>query len=288
MPDTHFDPEAFKAAQRREWGETALSRRQHRGGWEQSTRHVNERLIALAGIREGQRVLDVATGLGEPALTAAAAVGPAGRVVATDLSPEMLAVAKQIALERGLNNVEFHEMDAEAPDLPEESFDAILCRFGLMYLPDLPGALAKLRLLLLPGGHFAAVVWGPAEKVPFSRIAIEAARRALGTAAPAPGKPGPFNLGDIQPLTNVFIQAGFVEISVEPLAITVEYPSAEVYFDERLATSVPFRKAVAGASAEQQEEIRRIAEAELEPFRAAEGGFRIPNEALCVVGRRPR
>jgi len=125
-----FDPLQYKALQRHEWGVSAAGWQQHWAIWECAAQHVNARLVELAQVDAGDQVLDIATGLGEPAFTVARRVGPAGRVVATDVSPQMLALAREGASMLGLQNIEFHEMDAEEPALPKHTFQAILCRWG--------------------------------------------------------------------------------------------------------------------------------------------------------------
>lgn len=117
-------------------------------------------LVELARIGPGHTVLDVATGIGEPAVTAAYKVGPTGTVIATDQATLMLAVARERVAALGLTNVEFREIDAEALDFQEPRFDAVLSRWGLMFLPNLTGALANMRRLLKPGGRLARAVWG--------------------------------------------------------------------------------------------------------------------------------
>jgi enediyne biosynthesis protein CalE5 len=166
MSTPAFDPLQYKALQRHEWGVSAAGWQRHWAIWERAAQHVNVRLIELAHVDAGHRVLDIATGLGEPACTAARRVGPTGWVVATDVSPQMLALAQEGASMLGLQNMEFREMDAEEPDLPAHTFQAVLCRWGLMFLPHLAPALSKLRRLLVPGGRFAAIVWGPPERAP--------------------------------------------------------------------------------------------------------------------------
>lgn len=149
MSTTPIDPNQWKARQRQEW-DTVPS------GWsawwqtfERSGQVLSDHLIALAEIEPGQRVLDIATGIGEPAVTAARRVGPGGRVVAIDQSPHMLAIARERAEATGLQNIQFIELDAEQRDALEDHFDAALCRRGLMYLPQLVPALQGIRQRLL-------------------------------------------------------------------------------------------------------------------------------------------
>jgi ubiquinone/menaquinone biosynthesis C-methylase UbiE len=118
-------------------------------------------MIDLAAIGPGQRVLDVATGVGEPALSAARRSGPTARVDAIDSSAAMLDLARARAAELNLENVMFREMAAENLAYPEASFDAVLCRWGLMFLENLQETLAGFRRILVPGGRLVAVVWGP-------------------------------------------------------------------------------------------------------------------------------
>jgi ubiquinone/menaquinone biosynthesis C-methylase UbiE len=107
----------------------------------------------------GSKVLDIATGIGEPAITAANQVGNSG-YVATDVSPQMLSLAKQRAVSLGLRDViKFKEGDVETIDLPSSTFDAVLCRWGLMFLPDLKAGLTNIYRSLIEGGQFAAAVW---------------------------------------------------------------------------------------------------------------------------------
>jgi enediyne biosynthesis protein CalE5 len=281
-----FNPAQYKAGQRREWGLSADGWKRHWNIWEQAAAQaLNERLVDLARIRPGHRVLDIATGLGEPAFTAARRVGPNGFVVATDLSPAMLSVAREEAVRLGLRNVEFREMDAEEPDLPAQSFDAALCRWALMFLPHLVVALARLRELLVPEGRFAAAVWGSPEKVPFTSVPMEVIRRVLQPPPPPVGAPGTFTLADERVLERAFAQAGFAEVAVEHQTLTLEYSSLEEFIEERPATSASIRAMLAGASPAQREMIWQMVAQAIGKYRDAAGVLRIPNETLCVVGK---
>ena len=138
---------------------------------ESATEGVSKRLVELAEIKPGSKVLDIATGIGEPALTAAKQVGKTGEILAIDISPQMLSFAKQRAISLGLQDViEFKEGDAETIDLPPSTFDAAVCRWGLMFMPDPKAALSNIYRSLVKGGHFAAAVWATPDKVPFISV----------------------------------------------------------------------------------------------------------------------
>jgi SAM-dependent methyltransferase len=191
-----------------------LVKEQQRTAWAAQARHfyarselierqwgpLSMRLLELARVTAGDRVLDLACGVGDPALAAAARVGPTGRVVATDLAPDMVAFAAQRAADAGLTNVEAHEMDAEAIDLPAAGVDAVLCRLGLMFLPDLDPAFAGVYRVLVSGGRFAAAIpWRPHDQL-MPRL-VDAMLDAVGLPPQAP--PEPRSTGDLQPVRRV-------------------------------------------------------------------------------------
>src|SRR6266403_5012356 len=137
MADQNPENAKMKHEQKLAWDDSADGWKQWWPTFERAAQRVNERLVELTGARAGNRVLDIATGSGEPALTAARAVGQSGRVVAVDMSPGMLAIARERVEAAGLKNVELVESDAESLNLDAHSFDAVLCRWGLMFMPDL-------------------------------------------------------------------------------------------------------------------------------------------------------
>ena len=121
---------------------------------------MKEAIIAVAQVSPGLRVLDIASGTGEPAVAIAAAVGPTGHVTATDLGAGMLAVAEEEARANGLTNLTFQQADAHALPFADQSFDRVTCRFGVMYFADSPTALREIRRVLKPGGRAAFIAWG--------------------------------------------------------------------------------------------------------------------------------
>lgn len=281
-----FDPGQYKAGQRASWDVAAAGWSTWWEVFEQAMGPVGERLVELAGIRPGQRLLDVATGIGEPAVTAARKVGPAGRVVATDISPEMLAIGRKRAAELGLGNVEFVEVDAEALDFPDGSFDAVLCRFGLMFLPDVAATLRRIYRLLVPGGQFAAAVWSTPDKVPFASIALGVIARELQPPPPPPGTPSLFGLADSNHLRGLLTQAGFSKVRTGPITVTWDLPSVETFVSFLQDVAAPLKALLANQPAARQAEVwRKIGEA-IQPYSRADGTVSTGNEAILVLGRQ--
>src|SRR6266478_2386341 len=148
-----FDPVAFKETTRQQWQNAAAAWQRWTPTLQTWLGPVTEAMLDMADLQPGARVLDLAAGAGEPSLSAAERVGPSGHVLATDISSNILEFAAEAARERGLTNVKTRVMDGENPDLPDESFDAVLSRLGLIYFPDRAGALGAAHRLLKPGGR---------------------------------------------------------------------------------------------------------------------------------------
>jgi SAM-dependent methyltransferase len=270
----------------RGWGCAAVALLKWWSIFERGAQPVSDRLLDLAHVQLGARVLDVATGVGEPALSAARRVGPTGRVVATDLSPGALAAARERAAALGLSNVEFRAMDAESPNLPEETFDAVLSRWGLMFLTDLQQSLERLRRLLVPGGRLAAAVWDAPHKVPLIHLRDATLERLLGEPALPPGAPHPCRLADLRLLEHTLEAAGFRELRAERFTMTVEFPSAEAYARFQEDVAGPRRPALARLSPERRADVWRAVAEAARAYASATGAVRLPNQVLCIAGRR--
>lgn len=275
----------LKAEQRRSWDESAAGWAKFFDKFERGAQCVSDRLIELARIQPGQRVLDVATGIGEPAVSAARRVGPKGHVVATDHSGQMIKLARERASAFGLGNIEFLEMDAEALELPENSFNAILCRWGLMFLPDLAGALERMRHLLVPGGWLAAAVFKDAPKVPMIGLVLGVCRRFELPRPPA-GSLGPLSLADTEALKRTVEGAGFSEFSSESLTVTFEFTSGDEYARFQQRVQNPTTKLINDQPAEVRAKIWQAVADATQPYTGADGMVRLPNECVCVAARR--
>jgi ubiquinone/menaquinone biosynthesis C-methylase UbiE len=189
---------------------------------------VSDQLIRSTGITSGQTVLDVATGIGQPALTIAKIIGPNGRVVGVDLSPEMIEIAKEEAASQGLTNVlDFQVVKDESLSIfSDNTFDSVICRNGLMFMPDPVKALKAFLRVLKPGGKASVTVWGSPDKSPVMAIVMKAISKYIPSdtsprsAAPsAPG--GPFSISSVDILSDYFLKAGFSNFNAEKNEVTV-------------------------------------------------------------------
>lgn len=286
MATNTFDPGTYKETQRRDWSAAAAGWRRWWPKFEEGLGSVSERLIELADVRPGDRVLDIATGIGEPAVRAARRVAPGGHVVATDIAPGMLEIGRERANELGLDNVEFRETDAEELDFPEEQFDVVLSRFGLMFLPDLGVALERIHTVLGPGGRLAAAVWGPAERAPLIAVPLQAVARELELPPPAPGTPGPLALGDADALAAKVRQSGFLDVRTERQDATTSWESAAEFVQFIQAIAAPVRRILADQTPERSEQVWRAIEQAAAAYADTDGSVRLANEVIYVVARR--
>ena len=252
---------------------------------EEGAQVLSDRMVALAGVGLGDCVLDVATGLGEPAATAARAVGPDGHVDGVDISPGMLSFAERRAKRMGLTNLSFHEADANSLDAPGRPYDAILCRWGLMFMHDLKATLQSLRVLLKPKGRIAVAIWGPPDKAPALSMGNRIVLSELGLPPPNEGAGTPFALSDVAATMAVFDTAKFRKVSGEWLSITYTFQSVNEFIDFRRERSKPLEDRIAHfPSSERDAAWRVVADAALEHADAA-GVVRMTNKAYVIVAQ---
>ena len=281
-----IDPQEFKAAQKAGWATAADGWRKWKHRFLPATADLNRKLVELAEVRAGQRVLDVASGIGDPALELAKATGPKGSVLATDFSGEMLSVARERAQAEGLANLETRTVDAENLDLPPASFDAATCRWCLMLILDPTAACRGVRSALKPGAKFAAAVWGEPERVPFLAIPGMIAMREAGLPPPPPGSPGPLTMGKPGILESVMSGAGFRDLKAETVNVVFEFDSPSEFVDQLEDMSYSLRRALQDKPAEVRAKVRKAIEHAVETFRTPDGHVRLVNETRCVSGSR--
>jgi enediyne biosynthesis protein CalE5 len=286
---TTLDSKQYKEIERQNWNSVAAGWQKWWKTIEKATEKVSKRLVELAEIRPGSKVLDIATGIGEPAITAANQVGRTGYVLATDFSSQMLSFAEQRAISLGIQDViEFKEGDAETIDLPPLTFDAALCRFGLMLLPDPKAALSNIYRSLVDGGHFAAAVWATPDKVPFASVPMSIILKETNSQPPPPGTPGPFSLSDESTLKNSYLSSGFKDPAVEYMNVVLEFDSPDDFTTFIIEHGGPvIQKMLVNQTNERKSEIlKSVRRAAQDYVYSTTEKVRFENEAKLIVGRK--
>ena len=276
-----FDVAKYKNAQRERWNEDGAAWRRWSPTLERWYGEVTRQMLDLARLQPGQHILDVAAGAGEPAVSAAARVGPNGYVLATDLSEGIVELARQVAQERGLKQIEPRAMDGEKLDLPDASFDAVLCRMGLMYMPHPVTALREWRRVLRTGGRVAVVVFSTPERNDWGAVPVAVIRRRAQLPPPDPGQPGPFSMGAPGVLEGVFRQAGFAHPEIRAVPVPLRAASAAEYVRVAREAFGGFNAMMAHLSPPDRESAWDEVAASLRSFETP-GGFEVPGE--CLVG----
>ena len=233
-------------------------------GWEASAEFVDrqfalatEALLDAAGVGEGSAVLDLACGPGGAGLAAAARVGSEGTVLLSDGAPEMVAVAARRAQLH--TNVSTAVFDQSAIAAPDDRFDAVIARHGLMFVEDHGGAVREAARVLRPGGRYAAMTWGPREENPWLGCVFDAVGEQFGVPFPPPNVRGPFSLDDPELLAGVLEQGGFEQVKVQSHATPTPAPSLLGWWERVLQLAGPLAAAMEGMEPDVREEIKQRA-----------------------------
>lgn len=248
---------------------------------------VTKALIADAGIRSGQSVLDIAGGAGEPALSIAETVGPTGQVTCTDAFHEMLARANTRASKLGLTNVTFRQCLADCLPFTDDTFDVVTCRLGIMLFTDPPKALSEMLRVLRPGGTITLVVWHKSELNPFCSIPANVISRHVPASPSEPDGPGAFRFAEKGKLAGLLSEAGAEDIEERLLEFDLEAPlSFSQFWEMRSQTSGTLREKLATVTVAKTLDIEReVRDESLGYFQA--GKMKFPASMIVVSAKKP-
>jgi len=233
-------------------------------------RDVTEAIVGYAHPQPGMKVLDLASGTGEPAITIASRIGPSGHVTALDLSSELLEIAEHRARQRGLKNVTLHHGDAQHLPFSDNTFDLITSRFGVMFFQDCLKALREAHRALKPGGRACFLAWGPFEQ-PYWASMIGVVLKHVGGPAIQEGGPNPFRFSAPGSLSTILRDSGFDDIEERTERVPWTWPgSTEEVWEQARAVATPFLPLLGRARPEQWNEINTEIYREINRYR--EGG----------------
>jgi SAM-dependent methyltransferase len=274
----------FREALRAMWGSVAGSWGEHAAFVDERGAAVTARMLELAAPGPGDRVLELACGPGGAGLAAAGRVEPGGNVVMSDVAAEMTAIAAARARDLGLDNVSTRELDLESIDEPDDSYDVVLCREGLMLVPEPHRAAAEIARVLAPDGRVAIAVWGPRERNPWLGHLFDAVSEQVGAPIPPPGRPGPFSLSDADALAALLSGSGLAGVTVTEESVPMPAASFEEWWSVVPALAGPLGNVLAALPEDAREAIRASAESSLRAYETP-AGLEIPGVSLLASGR---
>jgi ubiquinone/menaquinone biosynthesis C-methylase UbiE len=282
-----FDPDDFKVATRDQWNSAAK-------GWNEASelilrallREATETMLDMANVNPGSRVVDVAAGAGAQTLDIAKRVGSNGYVLATDLSPEILKFAGDNARRAGYRNVETKVADGEDLGLQEASFDAAICRLGLMFYPEPLKGLHEIFRALKQGGRACTMVFSTPEANPCVVIVLSTALKHAGLPPRDPYQPGGLlSLGKPGLIDDLFDKAGFREVETRKVTATFMLPSVKEYLNLMSTSAAPIVQLLGKLDKAAKEAAWAEMADRLSAFNTARG-WEGPNELLLTAGAR--
>lgn len=245
---------------------------------------VGDEIIRSINPKDTDYVLDIAGGTGEPGLKIASKL-KGGKVMITDLSEKMLEIAKEHAKERGINNFETRACDVSELPFADNTFDAISCRFGFMFFPDMLLATKEMFRVLKPGGRIAVAVWNGPEKNFWVTAVGSTINRNMQLSPPPPEAPGMFRCAKEGLLQGLFQQAGFKNTSEKEVVGKLNCKTADVYWNMMTEVAAPFVAALSQADDAMKEKIKsEVYQALIEKY--PDGNVIIDSSALVIYGEK--
>jgi SAM-dependent methyltransferase len=247
------------------------------------SRGATEAVLKAAQLRPGMYVLDLASGVGEPAIAIAEAVGPNGRVIGTDIGPGMIEFAAELARRKGLGNIDFRVADVESLPFPDNTFDVVSSRFGVMFFTDHVKAFRECLRVLKRGGRVAFVVWGSRDQL-FLSATLGVISKYVEVPAPDPDAPHAFMFGEHGLLTSQLRAAGFADAREEVRTFIGRWNGTpEQYWQQFTEVAAPFRPLIAKLTPDALAKVKNEVFANLRKLSDG-AGFSMPLEIVIGTG----
>lgn len=279
----------YRTTRRAEWHEAGkgyLTLMGRGGPLEDLARLAAEQVFKLADLRPGDSVLDVGTGAGSPALEAWPYVGSSGRIVGIDFAPSMVEAARAVAVQRGVENAEFYEMEGEKLGFPENSFDAIISRYAYPHFTSAARAFEESLRVLRPGGRLAAAMHGDTEHNPYLAAPVEAMARFHIAPRPLTER-GPFGLASPGALEALLRQAGFSDVRVYAHDTSIVVPDFDKYWEAQKKGGAAVRRALEAVPPQHRAEAEAAALAAMSSYVTGNKGM-FPARINLGFGIKPR
>lgn len=245
---------------------------------------MGDEIIRKIAPKDGELILDIAGGTGEPGLTIAAAI-KGGKVIITDLAEDMLAITEENAKKRGITNIETRACDVCELPFADNTFDAISCRFGFMFFPDMLLAAREMARVLKPGGRIATSVWNVPEKNFWITAIMSTVSRNMELPPPPAGAPGMFRCAKEGLMADLFTQAGLKNVSVKEINGKMICGTADTYWNAMTEVAAPVVAALSKADDAMREKIKTEVYATVNE-RYPDGKVFIDSSALVVYGEK--
>lgn len=277
-----MDLDAFRQQSLRTWDSMAAGWEARHAFLERNVGDLSDWIIEQTSPAPGQVVLDVGAGPGDLGHRIAAMVGPRGRVISTDFSSEMVEVARRLGASRGLSNVAYRQLDAEAMDLDDNSVDAVVGRAVYMLLGDPGAALCEARRVIRPGGSLAFTVFTTPEQNPWAAVPAAVLMQRGHLAPPQPDAPGVFALGDPERVRSLATGAGFSEPLIEQVDFVFHYVDEHDAWNAIVDLNGPLAVIIGRLSDDERDATRRAVLDGFGPFRESDGTYPVRAQALAV------
>jgi ubiquinone/menaquinone biosynthesis C-methylase UbiE len=261
------------------------------GGWKKwdeltmdFLRPVGNAILDSIPFKDNFKVLDIASGTGEPGLTAASMVKN-GTVTGTDISEDMVAIAAENAKAKGLNN--FNTKVCSADDLPfdDESFDAVICRNGVMFFPDIEATVKEILRVLKPDGYFSAGFFISPENNQWATTTMNVINKFVDMPPPSPDTPGLFRCAKPGMMKNILEKSGFKNIQEKEVVFSLNVPTIEMYWSFQTEVAAPVVYGLSKADEATKQQIREIVFTDVTKYSSG-SGYSLPAKELVITGQK--